>query len=119
MGSADTVGGVSGTLYTISPSSIQNGGPDGFAVALDGVLCEFLSYEGDFAGMGGIADGVTSTDVGVSESSAALVGSAIQLIDGAWTFTDGINTLGTPNAVPEPGAFALLLMGGLFLVRRR
>ena len=63
-GSSETV-----TFYSLPISGIQNGSPDGIALVntTAGSVVEFLSYEGTFAAVGGPADGITSTDVGVSE----------------------------------------------------
>ena len=85
--------------YVWEPSSIQNGGPDGFALVGPDGLIEFLSYEGTFEGMEGPAQGVTSTDVGVEEPGSAPIGSAIQRSeDGStWTYTEGTNTQGAEN----------------------
>ncbi|HEX6576780.1 MAG TPA: ExeM/NucH family extracellular endonuclease [Jiangellaceae bacterium] len=59
-------------------NGIQNGSPDGIAlVDAANTLVEFLSYEGTFAGVGGPADGVTSVDIGVSESGAGAVGNSL------------------------------------------
>jgi predicted extracellular nuclease len=67
-------------------NGIQNGSPDGFALVDDlGSVVEFLSYEGAFAAVGGPADGLTSTDIGVAESSGTPVGDSLQRIDGVWT----------------------------------
>jgi DNA/RNA endonuclease G (NUC1) len=58
---------------------IQNGSPDGFAlVDASGKVIEFLSYEGSFKAVGGPADGMTSTDIGVSENSSSPVGQSLQ-----------------------------------------
>ena len=59
-------------------NGIQNGAPDGI-VLYDGTsVVQFLSYEGSFTAIGGVADGMTSTDIGVSESSVP-VGQSLQL----------------------------------------
>ena len=93
-----------GTL-AFEAGGLQNGSPDGLAlVAPDSTLIEFLSYEGSFTGIGGPADGVTSTDIGVSEPGDTPVGLSLQLIDGVWvgpipnTF-DAINHLPYPKLV--------------------
>ncbi|MEL7155470.1 MAG: ExeM/NucH family extracellular endonuclease [Actinomycetota bacterium] len=66
-------------------AGIQNGSPDGVALVDDaGVVIEFLSYEGSFDAVGGPADGLSSTDIGVSEPSSTPVGQSLQLIDGTW-----------------------------------
>jgi len=78
---------------------MQNGGPDGFALVDDsGTVVEFLSYEGSFMATNGPASGMTSTDVGVSESSSAALGSSISWDGTTWTFNSGTNTMGTVNA---------------------
>ncbi len=67
-------------------SGLQNGSPDGFALsAPDGTVVDFLSYEGTLTAVGGAADGLDSTDVGVAETSSTPVGESLQLIDGVWT----------------------------------
>lgn len=76
---------------------LQNGAPDGIALAdASGALVQFLSYEGTFAGVGGPADGVTSTDVGVSQAGTEPVGASLQLVDGAWGSYD-TNSFGQVN----------------------
>ena len=62
-------------------SGIQNGAPDGVALSNGGQLIEFLSYEGDFTGVGGAADGVASTDIGVAEGSSTPTGFSLQRND--------------------------------------
>ncbi len=67
-------------------NGIQNGAPDGLAlVDASGVLVEFLSYEGAFTGVGGAADGVTSADIGVSETSSTFADQSLQRVAaGTW-----------------------------------
>ena len=78
-----TVGNTVGnfTFYYKYISGIQNGGPDGLALSYNGALIsgQFLSYEGNFTGVGGPADGVLSADIGVVETSSTLVGESLQL----------------------------------------
>ena len=53
----------------------QNGAPDGLAlVRPDGTVAEFLSYEGAFTAIAGVANGQTSTDIGVSQSGSEAAG---------------------------------------------
>jgi hypothetical protein len=62
-----------------APTSLQNGPADALAlVDPSGNVLEFLSYEGSLVAVGGPADGLVSTDIGVSESSAVPVGYSIQ-----------------------------------------
>ena len=68
-----------GTLF-FEISSLQNGSPDGIALDNNGTLIQFLSYEGSFSATNGVANGVMSTDIGVSESSDTLPTESLQLI---------------------------------------
>ncbi len=59
---------------------IQNGSPDGLAlVDSSNTVVQFLSYEGTFTATDGPANGLTSTAIGVSESSGTPVGHSLQL----------------------------------------
>ncbi|MGV6845848.1 MAG: T9SS type A sorting domain-containing protein [Lutibacter sp.] len=78
-----------GTIW-FDQAGIQNGAPDGFAlVDSDGTsVIQFLSYEGSFTAVGGVANGMTSTDIGVSESGTTPVGQSLQLIGTGSVYTD-------------------------------
>ncbi|MGH8911493.1 MAG: ExeM/NucH family extracellular endonuclease [Acidimicrobiia bacterium] len=85
-----------GTVAVTYPTNgVQNGAPDGLAlVDDDGVVVQFLSYEGGFTAADGPAVGMTSTDIGVTEGSGTLVGGSLQLsgpgtvyADFTWTAT--------------------------------
>jgi len=99
--------GSSGAL-AFYPSSIQNGSPDGFAIVNgSGTVLEFLSYEGSFTASNGPAAGLTSTDIGVAESSGTGIGQSLQLLDGAWVGPTGaspglLNTLVLFGACGDP-----------------
>jgi hypothetical protein len=69
-----------GTLW-FSVSGIQNGYPDGLALIDTDhtTVIQFLSYEGSFTAIDGPASGMTSTDIGVSESASSTVGYSLQL----------------------------------------
>jgi|GEM_PF-2015637 len=78
---------------------------DGIALVDDesGVI-QFLSYEGVLTAVGGPADGLTSTDIGVAEDETTLVGSSLQLTgtgstaqDFTWT-GPVTSTFGSVNA---------------------
>ncbi|MBW2938435.1 HYR domain-containing protein, partial [Aureisphaera sp. CAU 1614] len=60
-------------------TGIQNGSPDGIVLANNGNVIQFLSYEGSFTAVDGIASGLTSTDIGVSEPSSTPIGESLQL----------------------------------------
>ncbi|MDG1871484.1 MAG: hypothetical protein P8I78_05925, partial [Flavobacterium sp.] len=49
---------------------------------------QFLSYEGSFTATNGPASGMTSTDIGVSETSTATIGTSLQLIGKGTKYTD-------------------------------
>jgi hypothetical protein len=70
-----TVNGI--TFYSRLVAGLQNGAPDGFALDVGGTLIEFISYEGSFAGVGGVANGVNSTDIGIAEEPAPPAGSSL------------------------------------------
>lgn len=60
-------------------NGIQNGAPDGLALVDNtGSVLEFLSYEGSFTAVGGAAAGMTSTDIGVRETSSTPIGFSLQ-----------------------------------------
>ncbi len=88
-------------VLNLPTNGLQNGSPDGIALSNGGTLVEFLSYEGSFDGIGGVADGVTSTDIGVSEPGTTPVGFSLQRNDdGTWREAEE-NTAGAEN-VPAP-----------------
>ncbi len=100
----DQQGGYGTVVLTYPSNGIQNGSPDGIAlVDASNTLVQFLSYEGTFVGVGGPADGVTSTDIGVSEGSGTPIGYSLQLIGSGTTYDDfswsseAANTFGAPN----------------------
>lgn len=76
------------TIYYWQPSSIQNGDPDGMALSYDGSLIQFLSYEGTFTATDGNASGITSTAIGVSESSSTQIGESLQLTGSGDQYSD-------------------------------
>lgn len=68
-----------GTL-SFAISGIQNGAPDGIALVDDSnSVVQFLSYEGSLMATDGPASGMTSTDIGVSETGATLDTESLQL----------------------------------------
>jgi endonuclease I/chitodextrinase/exonuclease III len=91
-----------GTIYVAIPG-LQNGSPDGIAlVDANNVVVQFLSYEGSFTATNGPASGMTSTDIGIAESSTAVVGNSLQLIGKGTKYSDftweaAVSTFGNPN----------------------
>lgn len=93
-------------VVTYPTDGIQNGSPDGMAlVDATGAVVEFLSYEGTFAATEGPAAGLTSTDIGVSQTNTTPIGQTLQKIDGVWTGPLA-STLGARNdeGGGDPGA---------------
>lgn len=96
-----------GVLTFPYPSNgIQNGNPDGIALVSPSGLVEFLSYGGTFTGIGGAADGLLSTDIGVVEVATTPVASSLQRTgSNAWnapapsTFGACNDNTGTPPPV--------------------
>ncbi|MEM8556798.1 MAG: endonuclease [Bacteroidota bacterium] len=115
----DQQGGYGTAWFAIA--GMQNGSPDGFAlVTPSGTVAQFLSYEGTFTAADGPASGLSSTEVGVQETSSTPVGYSLQLggvgdpvettsADFAWEAAQAA-TPGAPNAnqtlgdgmAPEP-----------------
>lgn len=70
-------------VYSKAIAGLENGAPDGLAlVNASGTVVQFLSYEGSFTATAGPASGMTSTDVGVAESSTGPIGFSLQLTGG-------------------------------------
>lgn len=87
-----------GTLFFATPG-IQNGSPDGLAlVDTDGSVVQFLSYEGTMMAVGGAADGMTSTDIGVAEDGGTQVGQSLQLVGSGSTYADFTWAAATPDS---------------------
>ena len=111
-------------------SAMQNGSPDGLAL-VDGTgsVIEFLSYEGGFSATDGPANGLASSDVGVSEPSTSPVGWSLQLTgtgsasaDFTWAApaaqTDGLPNTGqtfsggAPDTAPPAAPSGLVALAG-------
>ncbi|MDP1861854.1 MAG: DNA/RNA non-specific endonuclease [Gemmatimonadaceae bacterium] len=96
--------GARGVLVKTYPvNGIQNGSPDAVAlVDAAGQVVEFLSYEGVFVAAGGAANGMTSTDIGVSENGTEPLGLSLQRVgDGTWN-TPAASSFGSCNDAAEP-----------------
>lgn len=95
-------------------AGIQNGAPDGLALVDDlGGLVQFLSHEGAFTAIGGPADGLASTDIGVSESSTTPVGQSLQLTGTGSAYSD-FTWSGPATATPgAPNLNQTLNVGGV------
>lgn len=70
-------------------SGLQNGSPDGFAlIDPSNNVIQFLSYEGVITALGGTANGMTSTDIGIAETGSTVVGESLQLTGVGIVYTD-------------------------------
>ncbi|MCB1605903.1 MAG: DUF11 domain-containing protein [Xanthomonadales bacterium] len=100
-----------GVQVTSFPANgLQNGAPDGLALIDDmGMVVQFLSYEGSFTAVGGPADGLMSTDIGVLEPGGDPIGNSLQLTGTGSAYADFTWT----GPIPEtPGACNTGQMGG-------
>lgn len=72
--------------YVYPANGMQNGAPDGLALAYQGVLVsnQFLSYEGAFTATNGPANGLLSLDIGVTEAGTDPAGNSLQLSGTGW-----------------------------------
>ena len=87
-----------GTAHVSLPANgLQNGSPDGLALLdANGNIVEFLSYEGVVVATNGPANGLSSTDIGVAETSTTPVGYSLQFDGSQWQAAN-TNTFGEIN----------------------
>jgi DNA/RNA endonuclease G (NUC1) len=94
---------------TYPPDGLQNGSPDGLALVDNtGNVLDFISYEGVVLAATGPAAGLTSADIGASQTNAT-VGTSLQRgSSGAWA--SGLSSFGAcnPDAPPPPPAELLI-----------
>ncbi|MEO0743133.1 MAG: endonuclease [Bacteroidota bacterium] len=87
-GTLDAEGGGLGAAW-FAISGLQNGSPDGLAlVDPDGAVLQFLSYEGTLTAIDGSAVGLTSTDIGVQETSGTQESQSLQLVGTGTSYAD-------------------------------
>lgn len=103
----ETTNGFSLYYLDLPSNGIQNGGPDGLSLDIDGELIQFLSYEGTFTAADGPAADFESIDIGVEETASTTVGSSLSLTgtgssyaDFEWVVTEQ-NTKGALNEGQE------------------
>ena len=65
-------------VLNLPQDGIQNGSPDALSLSKNGEVIEFLSYEGTLTATSGTAAGMTSTDIGVSETTLTPAGQSLQ-----------------------------------------
>ena len=99
-GSIDDEGAGYGAVNFLE-SGIQNGAPDGLAlIDNNSTVIQFLSYEGTLTATSGTANGMTSTDIGVSETSSTPTGDSLQLTNGPGTVYTDFTWAGPVTATP-------------------
>ncbi|MFN0036702.1 MAG: HYR domain-containing protein, partial [Saprospiraceae bacterium] len=82
-------GGFGAVSFAYPVNGIQNGAPDGIVLATtSGIVLQFLSYEGAFTAVGGVANGILSTDIGVLEDGTNAVGTSLQLTGAGQQYGD-------------------------------
>ncbi|HLO29831.1 MAG TPA: PxKF domain-containing protein, partial [Anaerolineales bacterium] len=89
-GPIPNMGGGFGVVVVNYPSNgIQNGSPDGMALVDNANnVIQFLSYEGTFTAVGGPANGLVSTDIGVSEPGTGAIGTSLRLSGSGSTYNN-------------------------------
>ncbi|MGL4400721.1 MAG: endonuclease/exonuclease/phosphatase family protein [Luteolibacter sp.] len=55
-------------IFSRAISGLQNGEPDGLVIVVNGVVTQFISYEGQFQATNGAASGRMSSDIGVEQT---------------------------------------------------
>eukprot|EP00898_Chlorokybus_atmophyticus_P008705 jgi/Chlat1/8836/Chrsp91S09255 len=87
-----SVGNVVMYSAVLGTNTIQNGSPDGIAISVKNAaserLVQFLSYEGVFAGSGGVAGGIKSVDIGVEENNDTPKGKSLGLVGRGSAYSD-------------------------------
>jgi hypothetical protein len=67
-------------FLSFNKSGIQNGSADAIALVNNqNQVIQFISYEGSLTALNGAANGLTSTDIGVAESSTTPITESLQL----------------------------------------
>lgn len=104
----DQQGGAGARWFVIA--GLENGGQDALAlVSPAGRVVQFLSYEGVVTAASGAARGLTTTDLGVSETETTPLGHALQLRGAgcsAADFTWAAPSAGTPDRANASQSFA-------------
>lgn len=121
-GSTDSLNGFTYYYYQFPSNGIENGSPDGIALGYNNSVIQFISYEGSFTAVSGIAAGLTSTDIGFNQSGTTPVGSSLGLSgsgrmysDFTWTVYNSAATPGLANGgqsyLPRNLVITLLIEG--------
>ncbi|MGB5490556.1 MAG: hypothetical protein WBM76_06990, partial [Woeseiaceae bacterium] len=110
---ADQQGGFGTVDVSLPTNGLQNGSPDGIALVDAGnAVVQFLSYEGSFSAVGGPADGVLSTDIGVAEISSSAIGDSLQLTGSGAMYANFAWAPPSPSSFGSPNAGQTFIGGG-------
>jgi predicted extracellular nuclease len=105
------------SVVSLPVNGLQNGSPDGIALVDSGSnVVQFLSYEGTFVAVGGAADSLNSTDIGVAESGSSTVGNSLQLVGTGTAYTDFAWSGSSPNTFGNPNTGQTFAGGGTALI---
>lgn len=119
-----------GALF-FDTGALQNGDPDGLAlVDNNGLVQQFLSYEGVFQATDGAAAGLTSIGIPLAESSDTLAGWSLALVGNGLDYADfvwssGEHSYGSINpgqhfaVVPLPASLPMLVFAVAWLGTKR
>lgn len=110
---ADAGDGYGFATVTYPANGVQNGAPDGVAlVNAANEVVQFLSYEGVFTAVGGPANSLTSTDIGVAEAGTEAVGLSLQLKGTGTTYQDFTWSPPSDDSFSAPNADQTFGTGG-------
>jgi DNA/RNA endonuclease G (NUC1) len=94
-----------GVVFVTYPlNGIQNGNPDGIALVGPGGVAEFISYGGTMTAVGGVANGMVSHDIAVTEGTSTPIGHSLQRSESdAWYWqAPSASTFGSCNSFSAP-----------------
>lgn len=95
----DQSNGFGAVSFSYPANGIQNGSPDGMALVQGGnIVIQFLSYEGTFVAVGGPANGMSSTDIGVEETGTTPIGFSLQLTGTGSVYNDFVWNAPAPQS---------------------
>jgi len=98
-----------GTLnFSYPQDGLQNGTADGVALVQGATVIQFLSYEGVVTASNGPAAGMTSTDIGRSETGTAPIGESLRLAGAGTGYSDfawQASAVATPGTVNQGQTF--------------
>lgn len=94
-------------VLAFSFAGIQNGSPDGIALTnATNQIQQFISYEGVFSALAGVAKNLLSENIGIVESSVTAIGTSLQLTgsggaSGDFQWRVGAGSFGSVNALQQ------------------